>query len=109
MKHAVGIDGAAALDAVGVRVGDPGSSTAGCKLLEEVLLAYDHVRPASDLTRRAMDMFDRDSRILADGVSNVAPARFAPMPIATDEIGDSAAGEPPAGGLGNGRAERANA
>ena len=65
--------------------------------------------PASDLTRRAMDMFERDPRISADGVSNASPARFAPIPIATDEIGDSVAGEVPARRLNFGRAEPANA
>ncbi len=67
----------------GFNVGDLGSGARlGSSLLQEVLLAYDHVKEGSPLTQEVLASFDGDPVKLSDFAHFAQPgdfARFAPM------------------------------
>jgi glucosamine kinase len=62
----------------GFQIGDLGSGARlGQRLLEESLLAYDGVRPASTLTRQLLASFGDDPRRIVEQVAHAAPGFYA--------------------------------
>jgi glucosamine kinase len=79
----------------GFQIGDLGSGARlGQRLLQESLLAFDGVRPASPLTGQILAAFDGDPRVMVEKLAQAAPgfyAGFVPMLVAAAEAADPVA------------------
>ncbi len=76
----------------GFQIGDLGSGARlGQRLLEETLLAFDGVRPATPLTNQILAAFDGDPRVMVEKLAQATPgfyASFGPMLIAAADAAD---------------------
>ena len=79
----------------GFQIGDLGSGARlGQRLLEETLLAFDGVRPATPLTDKILASFDADPRVMVEKLAQASPgfyAGFVPMLIAAADAADPVA------------------